>query len=121
MKGLRRSGNMRGKRDLEFFKEQKDVEKARKRVHGKGERKCVCESCGKGYFGQSKLKLHFEVVPEVKREWRCEKCRVGFESWNLLKRHLLIHSEERQWQCGIWGQRFRHKKVMERHVRGREE
>lgn len=65
--------------------------------------------------------MHFKVVHEGKREWRCEECRDGFGNGNVLKRHLMIHTEERPWECGICGQRFRHKEVMRRHVRGHEE
>lgn len=58
------------------------------------------------------------MVYEGKRE--CEECRDGFGNGNVLKRHLMIHTEERPWECRICGQRFRHKEVMGKHVRGHE-
>lgn len=37
-----------------------------------------------------------------------------------MKRHLLIHTEERPWEFGICRQRLRHKEVMGKDVRGDE-
>ena len=77
----------------------------------------TCPTCGKTFTNGLKFRLHsrMHVGREVSR-FRCNVCGKGFYQKQHFEEHVLIHTDERPFACGLCGVRFRQGGSMRRHL-----
>lgn len=98
--------------------------KAVKNIHGHMKRVhtehdvVTCDVCGKSYGSIENLKSHKRHTHDiVSRDYVCEVCGASFKLKDLLKNHLVIHSEERNYKCDICDKTFKLPSVLNTHKR----
>lgn len=84
-----------------------------KRIHGN--RKHVCEICGKSFRAKSYLLVHVSVHSEM-RPHVCKDCNKGFKSLPALKKHEVIHLDKRPFECSVCGANFKRKNALTLHA-----
>lgn len=80
----------------------------RVRIHirvAHGEKSCACEICGSGFSYRCKLLDHMRTHTGDK-PFRCEVCGRSFSQKNHLRRHQMIHTGERPYPCEVCGRGF---------------
>ncbi|XP_078725727.1 uncharacterized protein LOC144942733 isoform X1 [Lampetra fluviatilis] len=87
-----------------------------KAVHG--DRKLVCgmQGCGKRFVLPRHLKKH-QLLHSDERNFVCETCGASFKSKKNLLIHLRIHTGEKPLQCELCGYRCRQKASLNWHMR----
>lgn len=59
----------------------------------------ICEHCGKKFEDVSNLRYHLRSVHERKFKYCCEICGHGTQIQSMLKRHMIVHSDEKPYKC----------------------
>lgn len=79
----------------------------------------TCEICNNVFDSMSKYTYHKQKHYKDQNEKPkfCELCGKKFKNSSVLKRHLLVHSEERAFQCDVCGASFKQKVALYTHSR----
>ncbi|XP_038834129.1 zinc finger protein 558-like isoform X2 [Salvelinus namaycush] len=75
-----------------------------------------CDQCPKRYATPGALKKH-QLLHTEERPFACERCDRRYRSAYDLKVHVRIHSGERRHMCTICGKRFTQQCALVRHMR----
>ncbi len=60
---------------------------------------------------------HDNIMVFFFRQWKCDQCDAVLANRWTLKKHMLIHSDEKNWECPTCKKAFRYKAVLEGHMR----
>ena len=74
----------------------------------KGERKWICQTCGKAFRTSKALREH-EVVHTGARDFPCNICGKAFGTAANMRIHRMTHSDQRPFACLTCGANFRQK------------
>lgn len=74
-----------------------------------------CEICGKKYKNAAILKLHLAIHSD-KRNFKCDVCGATFKQKVTLRTHSRIHSDTLKYSCDLCGQTFRWKQTYQKHI-----
>lgn len=91
----------------------------RLRCHGEASapKKYACSRCGMSFLSTYTLDLHMQsntCTPSVKT-MRCPVCVRWFRTVEGLKRHLIVHSQQKLFNCGLCPQSFSSPEDLEGH------
>ncbi|XP_014063913.2 zinc finger protein 79 [Salmo salar] len=75
-----------------------------------------CDQCPKRYATPGALKKH-QLLHTEERPFACEHCDRSYRSAYDLKVHIRIHSGQRRHMCTVCGKRFAHPSTLVRHMR----
>ena len=75
----------------------------------------VLECCGQIFANKSQLRNH--VLERHRQGYVCGTCGRNFCRKALLKRHITVHSGQKDYVCGICGYATSHKSNLDRHKR----
>lgn len=76
-----------------------------------------CETCGDVFGRQTLYDKHvLWCVGNNEDGFKCDQCDKRFQDRNSLKRHQIIHSEERPFKCEHCAQTFNDRSVLRRHT-----
>ncbi|XP_052757198.1 zinc finger protein 37-like isoform X4 [Galleria mellonella] len=79
-----------------------------------------CETCGREYYLKYHLLIHIRSVHLQERNQECSICHSRFFSKYCLSRHMVIHSGEKKFLCGVCGKGYVRKKNLKDHMRQHE-
>ncbi|XP_067015735.2 zinc finger protein 311 [Anabrus simplex] len=100
---------------LKLFLNQHNLDKHKQSKHC-GEKTCLCPTCGKGFRGKFALKRHI-IVHSAKRDYQCSLCNKSFKMREHLVNHKqLVHGGERNCLCPTCGKGFKTNFVLRRHL-----
>ncbi|XP_053622298.1 zinc finger protein 595-like [Plodia interpunctella] len=77
--------------------------------------KAVCEICGKGYRCEAVLREHKLSQHSGLKPHRCEVCAKGFVNKDYLMKHMILHTDERDFQCEYCPKAFKTRSGLVRH------
>ncbi|ODM99530.1 Zinc finger protein-likePLAGL1 [Orchesella cincta] len=85
----------------------------------KGVKSILCDICGKAFLLKKYLDLHLKTThKKEQRKHRCSRCRKEFHSAKDLKRHQLMHSNERRYLCKLClNTSFKRRDNLHRHLK----
>ena len=86
----------------------------KQKKHRNAERNCICHVCGMSFFDRAVLKRH-ELVHSDERPFKCSQCSAGFKRKPQLRRHEDSHAGIKHYKCKICMQSFSQKYDMETH------
>jgi len=86
------------------------------RIHT-GERPFACEECGTDFTSGIHLRRHTKTVHKLARDFMCTICSAPFKRLGELKRHIILHSGEKPFECRTCGESFRHREAGRRHIK----
>ncbi|XP_053608664.1 gastrula zinc finger protein XlCGF57.1-like [Plodia interpunctella] len=108
------------------------------------ERNYICESCGKGFFSKSDVKIHMRVhtgeTPYVcsecprrftqistllrhkkrhtgEKSYMCPTCTKKFCTREELKTHLKVHTSKKEFSCSFCNGMFKYQNNLKKHMR----
>ncbi|XP_077002579.1 zinc finger protein 92 homolog [Tamandua tetradactyla] len=70
-----------------------------------GDRRCVCEQCGKSFSRSSNLIKH-RIIHSSEKPYECPECGKLFRRSFALLEHQRIHSGEKPYKCSTCGKTF---------------
>lgn len=76
-----------------------------------------CETCGREYDLKYHLLLHIRSVHLQERNQECNICHARFFSKYCLSRHMVIHTGEKNFVCGVCGKAYARMKNLKEHTR----
>ena len=71
------------------------------RIHDVDYKHLPCEYCGKKFGRQGELNTHVKTTHLNQRDHKCEVCGKDFTSRFRLKRHLIVHGADKQFNCEV--------------------
>ena len=74
-----------------------------------------CETCGSSYTRMVQLRNHVNTVHLNNRIFDCSICGSSFATKDMLKKHELIHSDVKKYQCPFCVKAFKQNAVLYRH------
>ncbi|XP_054276730.1 zinc finger protein 710-like [Macrosteles quadrilineatus] len=75
----------------------------------------ICEICGKEFKAREILKNHMMTHSDEK-PYVCSLCGAAFKSKTVLKTHSRVHSDLRKYSCKNCGEAFRWKQTFDKHI-----
>ena len=76
-----------------------------------------CDSCDMTFAYKSYLTAHIKIVHEKAKPFSCETCGKKFAKQHRLKEHLPIHSGEKAFKCEICKKEFSRKQTLKNHMK----
>ena len=86
-----------------------------KNVHGEKNLMCTFEGCSKAFNIKAKLQDHLNRAHLNVRPHECKICGANFAILALMKKHTLIHSDERTCICPFCNKGFKQRATLYRH------
>ena len=86
-----------------------------KNVHGAKNLTCTFEGCSKAFNIKAKLQDHLNRAHLNIRPHECKICGANFAILALMKKHTLIHSDERTCICPFCNKGFKQRATLYRH------
>ena len=93
--------------DLHMLQDICDPEKWKKRrlerkieAERSGRFKCTFDKCEKLYHSRSHLDRHI-MIHTNERPYQCDKCEMAFHQKGSLKEHIRVHTGEKPYQCEV--------------------
>ena len=86
-----------------------------KNVHGEKNLLCTYEGCSKAFNIKAKLQDHLNRAHLNIRPHECKICGANFAILALMKKHTLIHSDERTCICPFCSKGFKQRATLYRH------
>ena len=77
----------------------------------------VCKECGEKFVAMCQLRLHQEKTKHGRRENICPICSKGFQYSRDLRKHILIHTGERPYDCLLCGNTYRNPGHLSYHLK----
>lgn len=77
--------------------------------------KFTCSECRSEYTTSSALKKH-SLVHKNERNFKCDRCNLGFKTKGTLQNHYRIHSGEKPFVCVRCSKAFTQKNILQRHM-----
>ena len=80
----------------------------------------LCPTCGKSYNSSQKLRGHFYKVHYIVGKpsyYKCDFCQKSFVRPSVLKKHLIVHNQEKKFECEICNVKFKRKHDMNVHLK----
>lgn len=56
-------------------------------------------------------------ISKISRPFPCNICNLAFKSKQFLQRHLVSHSDVRNYSCSFCGKTYKYKKGLNRHIK----
>ncbi|XP_035913186.1 zinc finger protein 2-like [Anopheles stephensi] len=78
----------------------------------------LCTICGKWFLDQYFLRRH-QLVHTKQKPYQCDKCFKSFTQKNSLSKHTLIHLRVKNFQCSLCPMKFVQKANLDAHVKHR--
>ncbi|KAL1491508.1 hypothetical protein ABEB36_012096 [Hypothenemus hampei] len=76
----------------------------------------ICEDCGYRCIKTADLKIHRASVHSEERNFKCGLCEKSFKTKPLFRKHQLVHSNPRSYCCEVCGQRFNDSGILKTHI-----
>lgn len=78
-----------------------------------GERSCLCDVCGKSFWGHTQLAAHKQTHRDF--TFFCQFCDYKSRKKALLKVHMVKHTQEKNYLCDICHKKFSQKSTLNVH------
>ena len=75
-----------------------------------------CDVCEKSFSRSGSLKRHM-LIHTNERPYECDVCEKAFRESGHLKTHMRIHTKEKPYECDVCDKAFRRSDVLKRHKR----
>ncbi|XP_050072447.1 zinc finger protein 708-like [Anopheles maculipalpis] len=76
----------------------------------------LCKICGKTFLDQYFLRRH-QLVHSKLKPFQCDKCLKSFAQKNNLVKHMLVHLRVKNFQCSLCPMKFVQKENLQAHVK----
>ncbi|KFM61537.1 Testis-specific zinc finger protein topi, partial [Stegodyphus mimosarum] len=76
-----------------------------------------CLTCQTSFTSRSILSKHMRQIHNGHVSYQCEECSYSSYKLDYLKRHIIIHTGERPYLCGLCKKGFGNKSNYNRHIR----
>jgi KRAB domain-containing zinc finger protein len=100
--------------DTKFANQEENLAHTCKYTFPEEPKNCVCRVCDKKLL-KSDFNRHFER--HTGTDWICLVCDKQLMTQRALKRHMTMHTGNKQYGCELCTERFMTKRLMERHMR----
>ena len=85
--------------------------------HTTGNGTLTCDKCGYICKSAHRLKLHIDAVHLGVRKHLCDWCPAAFATTSALNKHILSHTDERNFKCQFCEKAFHSKGNLQTHIR----
>ncbi|XP_065365344.1 zinc finger protein 808-like [Calliphora vicina] len=99
---------------MKLFQCQQSVAKHVQRCHPEIEF-FKCPYCDDNFYSLDSLSLHINVKKHLQKRFVCEHCLKSFDRMTDLRRHVLIHTDERPFSCNVCHKSFKQINNLKRH------
>ncbi|XP_067121999.1 zinc finger protein 83-like [Centruroides vittatus] len=63
----------------------------------------TCETCLKVFDYEESLVMHWKVIHERQKSYKCDICSMIFSNLPALQRHVSVHTREEAYECDTCG------------------
>lgn len=81
------------------------------------EAKHICNTCGRAFVREDKLRRHFRSVHSNERPFVCEVCNKAFARKDKLQEHAKHHNKDITFPCTVCNEVFLMRSLLNRHLR----
>ncbi|XP_055543870.1 zinc finger and BTB domain-containing protein 17-like [Wyeomyia smithii] len=78
------------------------------------ERNCICPQCPKAFKNMPALRMHIDTHSDT--QYVCSQCSLRLNTKRTLKRHMVVHSDQKRFKCQYCDNEFKRSKTLKNHL-----